>query len=318
MTKLVLLDAETLGSDISLEPFRRLGDLTVYPLSRPEEIAERCAGQEVVFTNKCRITGEMLAKAPSVRLISLAATGYDNVDLPYCQSHGIAVVNVKGYSTDSVAQLTVTLVLALIMHLKEYSSYVQSGEYSMSGNFNLLTPPFRELRGKTWGIIGAGNIGHQVAAAASAFGCRVIVNRRSQDPAYPTVTLQELLKESDIISVHAPLNDATRGMIGEAEIAQMKDGVILVNVARGAITDEAAIAKAAAAGKFGGLGIDVYSKEPFPADHPFFAMKDLPNVILTPHMAWGAVEARNRLIDEMAENVRVFEAGGIRNRVDLQ
>ncbi|MBO5670931.1 MAG: hydroxyacid dehydrogenase, partial [Clostridia bacterium] len=196
-------------------------------------------------------------------------------------------------------------------------NYVTSGAYTDSGVANRLTPAFHELAGKTWGIVGAGNIGKKVARVAEAFGCRVIVCRRRPDDEYPTTDIDTLCREADIISVHTPLTEQTRGLISRDRIAAMKPGVILVNVARGAVADEAALAEAAASGHLGGLGVDVYSVEPFPKEHPLYAVRDLPNVCFTPHMAWGAVEARQRCLDEIAENVRSFFAGEIRCRVDL-
>ena len=250
-------------------------------------------------------------------LIAETATGFDNIDLPYCRRHGIAVANVKGYSTDCVAQLTAALALSLIMHLGEYSAYVRDGSYSSSGLFNLLTPPFHELRGKTWGIVGGGNIGTRVAQIAAALGCRVLVYQRHPHPDFPTVSLDELCAGSDILSLHVPLNEGTKELINAAFLEKMKPGALLINVARGGVTDEAAVAQAVLSGKLGGFAADVYTVEPFPAGHPFDAIRSLPNVILTPHMAWGGVETRQRLLDEIAENIRVFLGGGIRNRVDL-
>lgn len=271
----------------------------------------------MVIVNKIRLNEENLAGAAGLKLICVAATGYDNIDVAYCRRRGIAVCNVLGYSTDSVAQLTVAMVLELMLHLPTMSGYVRSGAYTASGVANRLTPAFHELAGKTWGIVGAGNIGKKVAHIAEAFGCRVMVCRRRPDPDYPTVDIDTLCREADIISVHTPLTDETQGLISRARIAAMKPGVILVNVARGAVADEAALADAVRAGQIGGLGVDVYSAEPLPADHPLYAVRTLPNVCLTPHMAWGAVEARQRCIGEMAENISACFAGRVRCRVDI-
>ena len=195
--------------------------------------------------------------------------------------------------------------------------YVRSGAYTRSGIANRLTPVFHELAGKTWGVVGAGNIGRKVAEIAKALGCRVIVCRRREDPDYPTVGIDTICRDADILTIHTPLNDTTRGLISKERISSMKDGVILVNVARGAVTDEAALADAVKCGKIGGLGVDVYSEEPLPESHPLYAVRALSNVCFTPHMAWGTAEARQRCIDEMAENIRAFFAGGVRNRLDL-
>ena len=313
----VLLDAATLGDDISLAPLEAQASLTVYPLTPPEAVALRIRDAHVVIVNKIRLNEENLAGAAGLKLICVAATGYDNIDVAYCRRRGIAVCNVLGYSTDSVAQLTVAMVLELMLHLPTMSGYVRSGAYTASGVANRLTPAFHELAGKTWGIVGAGNIGKKVAHIAEAFGCRVMVCRRRPDPDYPTVDIDTLCREADIISVHTPLTDETQGLISRARIAAMKPGVILVNVARGAVADEAALADAVRAGQIGGLGVDVYSAEPLPADHPLYAVRTLPNVCLTPHMAWGAVEARQRCIGEMAENISACFAGRVRCRVDI-
>ena len=316
MLKIVLLDCESIGFDVSPDPFRAFGELVIYPVSEPELIAERVKDADIILTNKCRLNASNLSEADHLKLICIAATGFDNIDVAYCRERGIAVCNVKGYSTDCVAQLTVSLALSLIMHLPEYIRYVADGSYTASGRFNQLTPAFREMRGKTWGIVGAGNIGMQVARVAEALGCRVIVYQRHPNSFYPTVSLEELCLSSDIISLHVPLNNETRGLIGARQIELMKDGVVLINVARGAVTDETAVAMAVESGKIGAFGCDVYSAEPFPETHPFYAIKDKPCVLLTPHMAWGAVETRARLINEMAENIKAFLAGERRNRVD--
>ncbi len=315
--KITVLDAATLGADVDLSPLAQQGTLTVYDNTAPELLARRIADAEVIVSNKVKLTEAALKDAEKLKLICLSATGYDCVDVAYCAAHGIGVCNVPGYSTQSVAQLTVAMVLELANHLSAYREYVHSGAYSRSGVANSLTPVWQELYGKTWGIIGGGNIGRQVAKIADAFGCRVIVNRRKPDPDYETADLDTLCAESDIISVHVPLTDETRGMIGRARIDRMKQGVIFVNVARGAVTDEAALAEAVRNGKIGGLGVDVYSTEPFGAEHPFSGILDRANVCLTPHTAWGAIETRNRCIAMVAENIAAFRAGQRRNRVEL-
>lgn len=316
MIHAVILDGATLGEDISFASLEERASLTVYPLTPPEEVAARIRDAQVVIVNKIRLNEANLAGADALKLICVAATGYDNIDVAYCRRRGIAVCNVLGYSTDSVAQLTVAMVLELMLHLPEMSGYVRSGAYTASGVANRLTPAFHELAGRTWGIIGAGNIGKKVARIAETFGCRVLVCRRRPDPDYPAVDIDTLCREADIISVHTPLTDETRGLISRERIAAMKPGVIVVNVARGAVADEAALADAVRTGQIGGLGVDVYSAEPLPADHSLYAVRELPNVCFTPHMAWGAVEARQRCIDEIAENIRAFFAGECRCRVD--
>lgn len=315
--RVVILDADSLGRDLEISRFGELGELTVYRTTTPENAAEHLAGAEIAILNKVRLTGTILAAAPDLCLILEAATGYDNIDLVYCREHGIAVCNVIGYSTQCVAQLTATLALALTTHLREYSDYVADGSYTASGQPNLLEPVYHELFGKTWGIVGYGNIGRQVGRIAQAFGCRVLVNKRTPTADAECVSLECLCRESDIISIHTPLNDTTRNLIDRDRIGMMKRGAILINVARGAVTDEAALADAITEGRLGGLGVDVYAQEPFPKDHPYQKIRTYPNVLFTPHIAWGGYETRVRLMEEMLENARAFDAGKIRNRVDL-
>ena len=313
--KIVILDAFSLGSDVSLDGFSRFGEVTAYPVTAPDEIAKRIAGADVVITNKCRLNGTNLSGS-GVKLILEAATGFDNLDIVSCRGLGIAVCNAKGYSTPSVVQITLASALALASRLPEYSAYVSSGEYTASGLFTKVDPPYFELSGRTWGIVGAGNIGNKVAAAAQALGCEILTWQRRPSELYRTVSLDELFSSSDVISLHVPLTDATRGLVSEERIALMKPSAILINAARGPVADEAAVAKAVLDGRIGGLGSDVFSSEPMPADHPYQAIRHLPNVILTPHIAWASREARERLIGEMILNLEAFLQGEKRCRVD--
>ena len=314
--RIVVLDAATLGADTDLTPLMALGTVTVWDNTAPEEIPQRIEGAEVIVANKVRLMEPVLRDAKSLKLICLCATGYDCVDTAYCAAHGIGVCNVPGYSTQSVAQLTVALVLELTNHLSVYRDYVHSGAYSRSGVANALTPVWHELYGKTWGIIGGGNIGRQVARIAEAFGCRVLVCRRKPDAEYETTDVDTLCRESDIISIHVPLTAETRGMIGTKQIEAMKNTAIVINVARGAVTDEVALAEAVKSGRIAGLGVDVFSQEPFGPEHPFNGILELPNVCLTPHTAWGALETRNRCIAMVAENISAFCQGERKNRVE--
>jgi glycerate dehydrogenase len=225
------------------------------------------------------------------------------------------VANVAGYSSDSVAQVTVATVLYLYTHLRAYTAYVDSGEYSRGNCFNRLEPVYHEIAGKTWGIIGYGNIGKRVAHVAEALGCSVIAYTRTPRKEVACVGLEELCHTSDIITVHTPLTSETRGLIGERELALMPPGCVLVNEARGAVLDEAAVARSVLEGKIA-FGCDVYAQEPFAPDHPYRAICALENVCLTPHMAWGASEARQRCLDEIVRNIAAFAAGERRNRVD--
>lgn len=319
MKKIVVLDAGTLGDDLSLAPLEAVGEVTVYRVSPPDTVRERITGADAVILNKVKIGEDQLpaedAPCGSPGIICVAATGFDNIDLEACRRHGVAVANVRGYSSESVAQVTVGLVLSLITHLPVYCKATADGSYTRGGNANMLVPAYHEISGMTWGVVGAGKIGSRVADVARALGCRVLTNRRTPDGV--SVDLATLLRESDIVTIHTPLTPETRGLIGEAELSMMKDGVILVNMARGAVTDEAAVAEAVKSGKIGALGCDVYSVEPFPESHPYYAIRDRENVLLTPHMSWGAYEARARCLSEMILNMGAFFAGEERNRVDL-
>lgn len=316
MINIVVLDAATLGADLDLSPLDAIGSVTVYQTSAPETIPERLKDADVVLINKVKLNETTLAGVKRLKLICIAATGYDNVDTVYCKNNAIAVCNVVGYSTDSVAQLTVAMALYLTNHLYEYTDAVRTGRYSAGKTANILTPVYRELAGKTWGIAGYGNIGKKVGKIAEALGCKVIVFKRTPDESVECVDLDELCKRSDILSIHLPLNSETRGVFSAEKIALMKCDAILINVARGAVTDEAALAEAVKQGKIGGIGVDVYSAEPFTETHPFFAIKEYPNVCFTPHMAWGAYEARKRCLEEIIMNIKSFFNGEKRNRVD--
>ncbi len=314
--RITFLDVKTLGHDITTEAFAPLGELTEYANTAPHEVAERVADAEVVVINKVKLNEANLSGAAHLRLICIAATGYDNIDLDFCCRRGIAVCNVVGYSTQSVAQVTLAMALSLMTHLTEYRTYVADGSYSASGLANCLVPVYHEIAGKTWGILGFGNIGGQVGNVARALNCRVLVNKQTPVEGWECVDFDTLCRESDILSVHTPLNDGTRGLLDASHIAMLKPNAIVINVARGAVTDERALAEAVKAGRIGGLGVDVYSTEPMSCEHPFWEIRNFPNVCLTPHMAWGAQETRMHLMEEMAENVRDFLAGGRRNRVD--
>ena len=313
--RIVVLDAATLGDDLSLAPLDEVGDVTVWRTTAPEETAARVREADVVILNKIRLNESNLSGS-RVRLICVAATGYDNIDTAWCRAHGITVSNVVGYSTDSVAQLTISMVLFLANRLPEYTRAVRTGDYTRSGIANKLSPAFHEIAGKTWGIAGYGNIGRKVASVARALGCKVIAYKRTPVPEIDCVDLPALCRESDIISVHLPLNDATRGIFSREMIALMKPDALFINVARGAVADEQALADALAGSRLGGLGIDVYTREHFPQDHPFYRLREDDRVCLTPHMAWGALEARERCLREMILNIRAFENGTPRNCVN--
>ena len=312
-----MLDVANVGEDLPLDGLCALGELTAYPTTAQSEVAERIADCDVVILNKVKLSRELLASAKDLKLICVTATGYDNIDLAAAREYGIAVCNVPGYSTPSVVQLTLAMALSLATNLPDFAAHVSSGEYSRGRSANRLTPVFSELCGKTWGIVGYGNIGRGVAAVARALGCRILACRANPDFSDECTDIDTLCQNADIISIHTPLNEKTRGLISRARIASMKQNAILINVARGAVTDEAAIAEAILAERLGGFGCDVYSTEPFGEAHPFHALLGHRRVCLTPHMAWGSYEARVRCLDTVAENIRVFLDGGLCNRVEL-
>ncbi len=313
---IAVLDAATLGEDISFELFEKFGRVEVYPKTDARQVQFRVMDSDVVIVNKIKLNKSNLSSAKRLRLICVTATGFDNIDLDYCRIKGIAVCNVRGYSTDSVAQITMAMALSLMNHIPQYDRYVKDYSYSKSGVENHLTPVFHELRGMTWGVAGLGAIGSRVAELARAFGCRVLAYKRRPDPLYECVSLKALCEQSDIISIHLPLSSQTRNIISREMIAVMKPSAIVINAARGAVADEDALADAVAQGRIGGLGVDVYSAEPMPASSPYVRIMDNPNVIFTPHMAWGAYEARVRCMREIELNIDAFLRGKRRNRVE--
>lgn len=313
--KITVLDAATLGEDLSFEMWEALGEVGIYQTTPAEKVIERLIDSDVAILNKVKITKEVVAALPKLKLVCVAATGFDNIDISACKEHSVAVCNVKGYSTHSVAQITITLALALATHLLEYNEYVTGGDYTKSGVQNRLVPVFHELMGKTFGIVGLGNIGKQVARVAEAFGCKVLCFKRTPDPDYNCVDLKTLLSRSDIVTLHLPLSEETHHIIGENELALMKNTAILINAARGAVTDENAVANAIERGVIGGFATDVYSVEPLEENSPLQRIKNHKNVILTPHMAWGTYESRLRCMNEIAENITAFFGGETRNRI---
>ena len=315
--KITILDKASLGLDTPFEILEELGELTSYDATPSELVVERASSADVIIINKVKITKEVLyALKGKLKLVCVFATGYDNIDIAAARECGVAVCNVPGYSTESVALYTVTTALSLYTHLTEYRSYVKDGSYTRSGVPNKLTPVYHEMGGKTWGIIGLGNIGRAVARVATALGASVIAYKRTPVTDYECVSLEELCKRSDIISVHCPLTEDTKELINKERILSMKDGVVLVNEARGAVLNERDVTDGVLNGKIGGFGCDVYSKEPFDISHPYNEIMALDNVILTPHAAWGSYESRKRCAQIIAQNIRSFFDGNSLNRVD--
>ncbi len=312
---IVILDGATLGEDMDLSVFEGFGKVTIYPITKRDQVRERIADCDIVIINKIKMDEEILKGNEKLKLICVAATGFDNIDTEYCKEKGIAVCNVAGYSVNSVSQVTLAMVLSASVNLPKYRESVVDSTYSNGDVQNILNPVYHELFGKTWGIIGYGAIGKKVADCANALGCKVIANKRTPVDEVECVGLDVLLKESDIITVHTPLTDETRGLIGEKEISMMKDGVFIVNAARGAVFDEHAIAEAIKNGKIGFFGCDVYSVEPMQKTHPFYPIRHFDNVCLTPHMAWGAFESRERCLNEICKNIEAFINQEKRNRI---
>ena len=304
--KIVFLDAATMGN-VSFEPFEILGEFVSYQTSTPQEARERVKDADVVMINKVLVNKELIDSAPSLKLICVAATGVNNIDVDYAASKGIPVRNVAGYSTDSVAQATFMHILSLAGGAPYFDSSVKSGSYSHSGMFTDPNWNWMELAGKTIGIIGMGNIGKKVAKIAEAFGmnvCYYSTSGTAHCKEYPCLPLEDLLRSSDVVSVHAPLNDRTLNLLGAEQFAMMKPTAYIVNAGRGAIIVEADLAAAVDSGIIAGAGIDVFVQEPIPEDHPYLKMKHPERMRLTPHIAWASVEARTRLVSMMADNVR--------------
>ena len=315
--KIVVLDAGTLGDDLSLSPLSEFGEVTIHRETPPARVPERIADADIAVLNKVKLGKENLGGAKRLKLICITATGFDNVDTAYCKDAGIGVVNVVGYSTDSVAQITLSLVLSLASHLREYDAFVRSGRYSAGSAHNRLEPVYHELAGKTWGVVGYGNIGRKVADVARALGCRVVCTRRNPtgNETDEVLPIDDLLRVSDVVTLHVPLNDGTRNLLSRERLALMKPDAILVNAARGGVWDETAVAEALLEGKLGGIASDVYAVEPMAKDHPFAALRDSDRALFTPHMAWGAYEARVRCLDDICQSIRSFLAGGKRSRI---
>ncbi len=312
---ITVLDSETMGNDVDFSVLKKFGNLELYKTTSPDKVVERLEKTDIVILNKVKLGSDILSQCNNLKLICVFATGYDNIDVQFCGDNNIALCNVKGYSTDSVTQTTVALVLNLISKIKPYTRFVSTGEYTKSGFANKISPVFYELNGKTWGIVGLGAIGKKVAEVAQAFGCKVVANKNTPVDDFECVSLDELCERSDIISVHVPLNEKTEKLISEEKISKMKKDVILVNVARGAVFDEEAVCNAVINGKIGGLGVDVYSVEPFENDHPYNRILDNDNVMFTPHMAWAAFESRTRCLNEIVMNIESFIKNEKRNRI---
>ena len=306
---IVFLDAYSLGK-ADLSAIRTLGNYTEYEYTRRDQVVERCREAEIAITNKVVFDRASLEQLPRLRLICVAATGMNHIDLEAAAERGIAVKNAVGYSTHSVTETTIGAAIALMRQVIYYDRYVKQ-EYGGSERQYHFGRTTHQLFGSRWGIIGLGNIGHSVAKVAEALGCEVAYTSTSgvaREEPYPCRPLDELLAWADVVSIHAPLNDRTRGLIGARELARMKPSALLINVARGGIVDEAALAAALDEGRLAGAALDVFAHEPLEADSPLLRVRDTDRLLLSPHNAWSPVEAVAVLVECIARNIREFYA----------
>ncbi len=306
--EIVFLDRKTLGKDISLEKFNELGNVTIYETTNEDEVLERVKNCDVVVSNKVVISKETMEKS-NIKLICITATGTNNVDLEYAKEKGIEVKNVVAYAKSTVAQLTITLALHFIQKLDYYKDYVKKGEWEKSDIFTHLDKPFYDLENKNWGIIGLGNIGQRVANIAKAFECKVnyySTSGKNSNSDFNQMSLEELLKTSDVISIHSPLNSATRNLINKSNLPLLKDGAILINVGRGGIINEDDLAKQLDKEKVLYCGLDVVEHEPIKKENPLNYIKNKDRLVITPHIAWASIEARNKIVDTTFKNIKEF------------
>lgn len=319
MKKIVILDGKTLGN-LEFSKLEEFGTVEYYDTTNKEGVASRIKDANIILTNKVVLNSENLSQAKNLELICETATGFNNIDIKYAKENGIAVANVAGYSTNTVAQHTFATVLNLYDKLSYYDKFVKSGKYAISGLFTDLSKPFYELEGKTWGIVGFGAIGKRVAKIAEAFGVNIVyysTSGQNNNSEYKRVEFEELLNSCDIISIHAPLTEKTNGLMNYEAISKMKKSAILINMGRGPIVVEADLARAIEEELISGAALDVFEVEPMKKENPLLTIKNKENLVLTPHIAWASVEARGRLFGEVIENIKAFYKGEIRGRVEL-
>lgn len=318
--KIVVLERNSVGSDISVDCFGDFGELVTYPNTLDHQVSERVKDADIIIANKALLNEASLKDAANLKMVCEFATGYDNVDLAYCKSRGIRVTNAVDYCTDAVAQHTFAMLFYLMEHLRHYDDYVKKGEYGAQDRFSNFDLPFVELAGKTWGIIGMGNIGRRTASIARAFGCHVIfhsVSGRSSCTEYEHVTFDELLAKSDFLSLHCPLSDLTRDLIDKEALRKMKKTAILLNVARGPVVNNSDLYWALQNGEIAAAGLDVLEKEPITSDNLLGRIQDSNKLLITPHMAWATIEARTRIVTEVYQNIQAFLDRKERNIVNL-
>lgn len=317
MKKIVLLDGKTMGPfDFSI--LKELGDFVEYDFTKPSEVEERIKDANVIITNKVVLNKKNLEGARELELICEMATGYNNIDIEYAKENSIAVTNVAGYSTDTVAQHTFAVLLSLYNNIAYYDNYVKSGKYTDSDIFTHLDKPFRDIGGKMFGIIGLGEIGRRVGKIAEAFGAKVVyysTSGKNSSGEFKRVDFDELIKESDIISIHAPLNEKTIGLINYENMSKMKNSAVILNMGRGPIVVEKDLARAIDEEIIAGAALDVFEKEPMAKENILLTVRNKERLILTPHIAWASIESRTRLFNDMVENIRAFYKGESRNRI---
>jgi len=310
MHQIVFLDSDTVGKVDNMKLLSKRGELEIFDFTPPDQVVERCQGKDVVIVNKVQMSEKVMKQLPDLKLVCVAATGINNVDLAYAKKRGIEVKNVAGYSTDSVAQLTFTMLLYLVNKPTYYDTYVKSGAYSRSQSFTHHNEPFWELKGKRMGIIGLGTIGRQVARIAESFGMEVVfysTTGRNNHVSYKRFQLNDLLKSSDVVSIHAPLNEHTRDLITYDKIKMMRPCAILLNLGRGGIINEVELARALNDNLIAAAGLDVMEQEPIAPDNPLLKLYDREKILITPHMAWASKESRELLVEKIARNIETFQ-----------
>lgn len=319
MKKIVVLDGRTLGN-VDYIKLNEFGQVIYYDLTSEEEVAGRIRNANIVLTNKVKLNRENLKDASELELICEMATGYNNINIEYAKERNIAVTNVRGYSTTTVAQHTFAMLLHLYDNISYFDNFVKSGEYSRYDMFTNLELPYKDLCGKIWGIIGLGAIGKRVARIAQAFGARVVyysTSGKNSDSDFARVEFESLLKQCDIISIHAPLNEKTEGLLNYDAFTKMKKDAVLINVGRGPIIVDEDLARALDEEIIGGAALDVFKEEPIPVENSLLKVKNKDRLILTPHVAWASEEARSRLFSDLLENISAYNRGEKRNRVDI-
>ncbi|MBW6409986.1 D-2-hydroxyacid dehydrogenase [Clostridium weizhouense] len=319
MKQIVILDGKTLGN-VDYSKLNEFGKVTYYDITSKEDVKLRIKDANIILTNKVVLNEENLKEANNVELICEMATGFNNIDTNYAKSRGIAVTNVAGYSTNTVAQHTFATLLHLYDKIAYFDNYIKSGEYSKSQIFTNLDETYKDIDVKVWGIVGLGAIGRRVAKIAEAFGAKVIyysTSGKNSTSDYERVSFEKLLEKADIISIHAPLNDNTKALMNYDAFSKMKDDAIVINMGRGPIIVDEDLARAIDENIIGGAALDVFEVEPIPSNNPLLSVKNKEKIVLTPHIAWASEEARDRLFDNLIENIKAYNKGEKRNRVEI-